>query len=55
MKYGVCLALLLAPLGLRAEELPDEIAAWNAFCDSLKASGAQILEQYPQTHEIDRA
>ncbi len=55
MKTPLCLALLFAPLVASAEEVPAEIAAWNAFCDSLKESGGEILAQYPQPHEIDRA
>lgn len=55
MRYAVCLAMLGAPLWAGSDELPAEIAAWNEFCDALKVSGAEILREYPQAHEIDRA
>ena len=33
----------------------DEIAAWEAFCDELKAVGVTTLREHPQNHAIDRA
>jgi len=33
----------------------DEIAAWEAFCDELKAVGVATLQDHAQKHEIDRA
>jgi len=45
----------LFPFGLAAEEIPAEIAAWKAFCASIEQAGVEILERYPQPHEIDRA
>jgi len=38
-----------------AEEVPAEVAAWKAFCAAVEAAGVEILERYPQPHEIDRA
>jgi hypothetical protein len=58
MRSTIAAALLLLPLGAfaaPADEVPAEIAAWNAFCDSLKESGAEILRRWPQQREIDRA
>ncbi|MCH2173495.1 DUF1214 domain-containing protein [Myxococcota bacterium] len=51
----ILLALMVIPVSTSGEEIPVEIRAWNEFCDSLKASGAKILETYPQRHEVDRA
>jgi hypothetical protein len=33
----------------------DPVAAWEAFCDQLKATGVEILQEFPQAHAIDRA
>ncbi len=55
MKYAISLGLMLAPIGAGAQSVGGEIETWNAFCDAIKQSGAQILERYPQSHEIDRA
>ena len=33
----------------------DPVVAWEAFCDQLKATGVEILNDYPQKHAIDRA
>lgn len=63
MRFQPCLALalLLLPTTAAAEEpasvAPEAqaIAAWEAYCDRLKAAGAEMLATYPQPAEIDRA
>lgn len=57
---SAALLLGLGPLpGAAAEPaapaMSEEVAAWQAFCDALKASGTRFLERYPQPHAIDRA
>ena len=48
-------ALLVFTLGCSgAPRSDDQIAAWEAYCDRLKAAGIAALEDYPQNHEIDR-
>lgn len=54
--WGLPAALALS-LACTAEEPQPlaEIAAWEAFCDQLKSSGAALLREHAQTHEVDRA
>lgn len=46
---------LLVPWTLHAEEPAQEITAWKTFCAAVEQAGVEILERYPQPHEIDRA
>jgi len=50
-------AALALSLSCAAEEPqpPAEIAAWEAFCDQLKSSGAALLREHAQAREMDRA
>lgn len=61
MRYRSVLAALLMTSSMfllaqppAADEEAD-IAAWNAFADELKKTGANFLRQYRQPDEIDRA
>jgi len=55
--WGLSAALVLS-LACTAEDPQQplaEIAAWEAFCDQLKSSGAEVLREHAQTHEVDQA
>ena len=68
-RHPIAILLLLAPLVAgsqpsRAEptgaetsspEPRSEVAAWKALCSELERAGSEILERYPQAHEVDRA
>ncbi len=48
-------AAVVAMIGCAPPPASDaEIAAWEAYCDRLKATGVEILKDYPQPHAIDR-
>jgi len=55
MRLAVAILIVLGPFVVRAEEVSPEVAAWQAFCDAVEQAGVEILNRYPQPHEIDRA
>ncbi len=59
---AVCAIAAVAAVSARAAAEPPaaaapsaEVAAWQAFCDSLRESGTRFLMAHPQRHAIDRA
>jgi len=55
MNFLVYALIIFFAFASWADEIAPEVAAWRAFCASIERAGVEILEQYPQEHEIDRA
>ena len=51
---ATCAALTLHAQTALSPAQQADLDAWNAFCETLKRNGAQVISAHPQNHGIDR-